>query len=79
VVSGGVVEAGGGGLLADASLLPPLPPPPQAANNAATASPISEFLYTLIFLFDENIAGEDCAESYEPKTCTRSVAIARRH
>jgi hypothetical protein len=58
VVSDGVVEAGGvaGGLLPDASVPPPLPPPPpQAANSVAIASPMSEFLYTLIFLFDKTL------------------------
>jgi hypothetical protein len=62
-VSVGVVDAGGvdGGLLPDASLLAPPPPPPQAAKSAAIASPMSVFLYTLIFLFDKTLQKDSAA------------------
>jgi hypothetical protein len=77
-VGGGVVLETGGGVALPVEALPLPPPPPQAARSAATASPMSEFLFTLIFLFDR-LCRNDCVASYEQKEPASCVGTRRRY
>ena len=74
----GVVLDSGGGVVLPAEALPLLPPPPQAARSAATASPMSVFLYTMIFLFDR-LCRNDCVASYEQERSVSRVGARRRY